>query len=262
MLPFLLCVAFGLAQEGATEPVGAISSAYRIGGGDTLAVTVYGEPTMSGNFPVDASGELDFPLLGRITVAGLSPTEVAALLRSRLSPGYLRNPNITVSVATYRSQPVQVLGAVAKPGLYYLRGPTTVMQIVSEAGGVARDGIDEVRVTHDGSTTPEIYSYEQLLRGTTDTTLVGGDIVFVPQSLVSVTGQVGKPGEVAFREGLTLSQCIASVGGALPTAALGHVYIYRGEERILVSVRKILDGKAPDVALQPGDRVYLPQSAF
>ena len=53
---FLLCVALGLAQEGAPEPVGAVTSAYRIGGGDTLAVTVYGEPTMSGNFPVDASG--------------------------------------------------------------------------------------------------------------------------------------------------------------------------------------------------------------
>ena len=90
----------------------------------------------------------------------------------------------------------------------------------------------------------------------------GIDIVFVPQSLVSVMGQVGKPGEVSFRDGLTVSQCVAAAGGALPTAALGNLYILRGDKRLRVNLRRILAGTADDLVLQAGDRLYVPESAF
>lgn len=265
----LFAFALALAQDAPPPAVdgpvlaegGIPSGAYAIGPGDSLQVSVYGEPTMSGTFPVDAAGELDFPLLGRLPVAGRTAGETAELLRARLSPDFLLNPNVTVSVSAYRSQPVQVLGAVGKPGVYFLRGPTTVLQILAEAGGVDLEGVHEVRVTHGSSGAPVSLAYDQLLSGALVQPLSGGDIVYVPQSLVSVSGQVGKPGEIAFREGLTLSQCLASVGGALPTAALGRVYIVRGDRRIRVNVRRILGGRAPDVTLESGDRVYVPESA-
>jgi polysaccharide export outer membrane protein len=245
-------------------PPAAASSEYQVGAGDILRIEVYGEASLSGSFPVATDGGLDFPLLGRVSVGGLSPADVAAFLRLRLMAGYINSPNVTVSVATFHSQPVQVLGAVGKPGLYYLRGPTSVMQILSEAGGAAQQGVNEIRITRGGEGGQVVVlPYEQLLTGgTSDLALGTGDIVFVPQSLVTVIGKVGKPGEVAFRDGMTVANAIAGAGGAESTANLGRVYILRGDQRIEVNLRKVLAGKTPDVALQPGDRVYVPESAI
>lgn len=246
-------------------PVPAVdASQYRIGGGDVLNVQVYGESSLSGSFPVDDRGQMDFPLLGSVVVGGLTPAELAARLRGQLMPGYIVNANVTVSVSTYRSQPVQVLGAVAKPGVYFLRGPTSVLQILSEAGGVSREGVNEVRLTHGGENGQiTTFAYDQLLRQRGgEGALAPGDIVFVPQSLVSMMGQIAKPGEVAYRDGLTISQAVAAAGGALPIADLGRVYILRGEERIQVNLRRILSGKAEDVPVKPGDRVFLGESAI
>jgi polysaccharide export outer membrane protein len=171
---------------------------------------------------------------------------------------------VTVSVSTYASQPVQVLGAVSRSGLYYLQGPTSVLQMLSIAGGVQSEGVDEIRVTHDGEQgTTVVLPYEDLLSQGADTLMLqAGDVVFVPQSLVSVMGSVGKPGELTLREGLTLSRSLAAAGGPLPTANLRKVFVLRGEERLRFNVRKILDGKAPDILLLAGDRVIVHESVF
>lgn len=232
---------------------------YRTGAGDSLAVTVYGEPSLTGQFQVDAAGQVDFPLLGRVPVVGLTPEEVATALTTRLRAGFINDPNVTVAVGAYRSQPVSVLGAVAKPGVYFLRGPTTVLQILSEAGGVNPSGVNEVRLSQgegEGTSLP----YDALLSGAITPALRAGDVVFVPASMVSVMGEVQKAGDIAFREGLTVSKAIAAAGGAASTASLGRVFILRGTERIRVNVRRILSGRAADVPLLPGDQVFVAES--
>ncbi len=259
------------AQEGVTVAsaenvavvgtLGAPSAQYRVGPGDSLNVQVYGEPSLSGTIPVDASGEIDVALVGRVAVGGMNAGEITAMLRERLAAGFLVNPNITVAVSAYRSQPVQVLGAVGKPGLYFLRGPTTVMSVLSEAGGVPPEGVNEIRLTRAGRADAEVLPYDKLVNRAVDDPLVtAGDIVFVPQSTVSVSGSVGKPGEVAYREGITVSQVVASAGGASELANLGRIFILRGDKRIRVNLRKVLNGDAPDVPLEAGDRVYVPES--
>ncbi len=243
-------------------PASAAPADYRMGAGDTVQVLVYGEPALSGPFPVSDSGNLDFPLLGSVSVAGKTAAEVTELLRARLTPGFLLNPNVNVWLTAYRSQPVQVLGDVARPGLYYLRGPTTVLQILSEAGGVSRGGVTEIRVTRGGEGGQlRVLSYDQLLaQKVGDLPLSAGDVVFVPQTMITLMGQVQRPGEVPYRAGLTVTQVIAAAGGATTIADLGHVYILRGDVRIRVNVRKVLKGKAVDVAVQPSDRVFVRES--
>ncbi len=271
MSPFVLaaawlCSAPSLASDDDPTPPEPLTSQalYRVGPGDGVAVRVYGEDSLTGTYPVSPSGELDFPLIGEVKVEGLTSTELSALLRERLTQGYLNNPYVTVSVATHASQPVQVLGAVRKPGMYYLQGPTTVLQVLSMAGGVENDGVNEVRITRGGlGGDTLVHPYEQLLSlGANATAIESGDVVFVPQSIVSVMGSVSKPGELTFREGLTLSRAIALVGGAHPTANLRKVYVLRGEQRIVVNVRKVMAGKEKDLPLQVGDRVVIEESVF
>jgi len=253
------------AQEPGADPMAVAREAlYCVGAGDVLAVQVFGEATLSGSYPVSLAGGLDFPLIGLVEVDGRTTAEVSALLRDRLAQGFVRNPYVTVSVTTYASQPVQVLGAVSKPGVYFLHGPTTVLEILSLAGGVDDQGVDEIRITHGGGQGDTVVlPYEQLLaQGAGSIALAAGDVVFVPQSLVSVVGCVGKPGEIALREGLTVSRAIAAAGGALPTAYLRKVWILRGDQRTAVNLRKILDGKETDHPLVAGDRVIVNESVF
>ena len=237
---------------------------YRVGPGDVIAIQVYGEEDLSDEYSVSSTGELDFPLIGMFYVEGRTTAEVSAVLSRRLMQGYLKSPHVTVSVITYASQPVQVHGAVANPGMYFLQGPTTVLQILSLAGGASGEGLDEVRISRggeDGETI--IVNAEQLLvQGPGAVMLAAGDIVFVPQSLVSIMGHVGKPGEITFREGLTLSSALAAAGGALPTANLRKVHVLRGDIRIQVNLRKVLAGKQSDFVLVAGDRVIVKQSVF
>ncbi len=236
---------------------------YRIGPGDIIAVQVYGERDLTGAYPVSSSGDLDFPLTGVLQVDGLTTGDVSAMLRERLMQGFLNNPHVTVSVDTYASQPVQVMGAVGKPGLYFLQGPTTVLQMLSMAGGIAADGVDEVRISRRGEDKPLVVPFEKLLsEGGVAMMLEAGDVVFVAQGIISVLGMVGKPGEITFRDGLTLSSALAAVGGPLTTANLRKVFVLRGDARIQVNVKRILDGKSTDFLLEPGDRVFVPEGVF
>lgn len=265
LLALLLVVASGLAADVADATAagfsGRVIDDYRIGAGDVLDVQVYGEPTLSGSFAVGDSGELSFPLIGVVRVRGRTTEEVAATLVNRLSPDFLVNANVTVQVSDYGSQPVQVLGAVANPGVYHLRGPTTLLEILGEAGGVLSDGVNEIRITSADNVVRVVW-YKELLQEGTERTLNAGDVVFVPESRISVMGEVGQPGEIAFREGLTLSQSIAAAGGLLPTGSKRRVFILRGEEQIRVDLASVLSGEETDVLLEPGDGVFVKRAFF
>ena len=121
----LLCACPAAAQE------------YTIGPRDVLGVAVWGQSDLSRDYGVDPDGYIPFPLIGRVKAAGSTPKELAAHLTELLGKDYLVNPQVIVWVKEYLSQKVQVLGAAEKPGVYYLTGPTTLLEILSRAGGFA-----------------------------------------------------------------------------------------------------------------------------
>lgn len=243
---------------------GRVPTGYTVGPGDTLFIQVYGEDGLTGPVPVSDTGAIDFPLLGAVQVAGLSPREVAELLRRRLADGYLVEPQVTVRVESFGSQPIQVLGAVAEPGVYYVRGATTVLEMLTRAGGVRGEGVNEVRVTRvaNGGQVQVLPYVDLVSEGRGNIEVRGGDLIFVPESLVYVMGEVQKPGPVPYRDQLTVSRCIAAAGGAADGANLGRVWILRGDTRIRVNVRRILKGKAEDVPVEAGDQIFVQESVL
>ncbi|MCB9780215.1 MAG: polysaccharide biosynthesis/export family protein [Alphaproteobacteria bacterium] len=242
----------------------ASAAGYKVGPRDVLDISVYGEEGLTGEVPVDDQGAIELPLLGSVHVGGLTTPEVASLLRGKLAAGFLVEPQVTVRIEAYGSQPIQVLGAVQKPGTYIVRGEARVLDMLSQAGGVSGDGVNEVRITRaDAAGEVMVVPYLPLVaRGEGNVRVAGGDVVFVPESLVYVMGEVGQPGSVAWREGLTVSRCIAASGGALSGANLGRVWILRNEERIRVNVRRILRGKEEDIPVQTGDQIFVQTSVF
>ena len=122
-----------VAANGALPGLTSTSQAYRLGPGDKVRVTTFGEPDLTGEFEINSEGILSFPLVGEVPTRGLSPRELEAKLVALLKDGFLVNPRVNVEVVNYR--PFFILGEVTKPGGYPFISSMTVVTAVAIAGG-------------------------------------------------------------------------------------------------------------------------------
>lgn len=101
--------------------------------GDTVKVTTYGMPALTGEFVISADGTIAFPLVGNIQAANVKPADIQQALTAGLANGYMTTPSVSVEVGTYR--PIYLLGQVGKPGEYPYALGLTVRDAVAKAGG-------------------------------------------------------------------------------------------------------------------------------
>lgn len=127
-----LCAVSASHAAGDAAPPEA-ADAYRLGAGDTIKATVFGEPDLSGEFEIDGAGQLSLPLIGEVPAKGRTARELKTLIEERLRDGYLRKPRVSIEVATYR--PFYITGEVNKPGPYPFVAGMTVVTAVALAGG-------------------------------------------------------------------------------------------------------------------------------
>ena len=132
-LACLVWVLIGIlvAPVAAQEKDAVASSGYRVGAGDVLRVEAYNHDEISGNFAVEVAGEISFPMLGRVEVAGQTTSEIANHLERLLEQDYYVDVQLQVEIEDYHSKPVTVLGEVARPGTYYLEGKTSLHKILA-----------------------------------------------------------------------------------------------------------------------------------
>ncbi|MBK8480845.1 MAG: polysaccharide biosynthesis/export family protein [Proteobacteria bacterium] len=188
LLPIGGCATRG--PKGTRAPTGAppaaiVAENLSVAYGDTLVVEIYGEKDLSGKFQVSAQGTIDYPLIGRLKVAGLPQPRVASMIRDRLAAGYLRNPFVRVFAEGYQEKlKVFVWGQVSKSGTFPFRNAMTVIEAITLAGGLTpladRNGIVVTRVEHGkqvrvGAPMGSGQSANLALRA--------GDVVFVPESV-------------------------------------------------------------------------------
>jgi len=160
---------------------------YRLGPLDTIDVAVFQEPDLSAKaLQVDASGQIALPLVGSVKAQGMTATELSQELERKLGERYLRNPQVTVTVASSVSQKVSVQGEVAEPGVYQLTGPTTLLDVISLAKGetdVATLNQIVVFRTVDGHRMGAVFDVASIRRGeAADPVIHGNDLVVVGYS--------------------------------------------------------------------------------
>ena len=222
---------------------------YRVGPNDVLAITVFEQPQLTGRYMVQADGSFTFPLLGRVSVGGLTMQAVENQVRDALSKGYLKNPQVGVSVEEFRSQQVFVVGEVRQPGILQFTGSMTMIEALARAGSTSdRAGIEAVIVrTPNGASPPDAAAAlaraqkgddENVIRVNLETlqtgalaqnvTLQSGDTIFVPRAeTVFVSGQVYRPGEYPIRAGMTVRQLLALAGGITDRGSTRRIQIIR-----------------------------------
>lgn len=160
-----------------------VSGDYRIGPTDLLTVQVFQVKDLSfDEIRVDAAGNLQMPLIGSVPAAGLTPNELSAEIARRLGERYLRNPQVTVTVKEAASQKVTVDGAVTMPGVYEMRGRTTLLQAVAMARGPVREAdIRSVAVFREvnGQRMVAVFDLAAIRVGQMEDPIILGDDVIV-----------------------------------------------------------------------------------
>lgn len=256
-----------------------LNDKYRIGFQDTLEIQVFRHPELSLIVNVSPDGTILMPRIDSPIVATCKTERELGAYIGMLYKSYLRNPFVSVRVTEQRSQPFAVIGAVEKPGSFYLNRKTRLLELLALAGGqdvekagariqIARIGNlagcqngDEVT---EESQKVEFISYKlnDVLEGKQNPWMQPGDIVSVLEAEEAyVVGQVFKPAKIQLKEPVTLTQAIASAGGLDKNAKTDKVIIQRqasgssAKTELVYNLKDIRDKKIPDPLLQANDIV-------
>ncbi len=158
-----------------------------LGPGDVFEVKIYDEQELSGIYRVSSSGSINFPLVGRIQLEGLTSSDIADIIQQKLAERFLKNPQVSIFVKEYNSKKVSVFGQVTKPGTFNYEDRMTVIQAVSMAGGFTNIASkNEINVTRmvDNEEKKFFIPVEAIAEGKAKNFfLEPGDIVYVPESI-------------------------------------------------------------------------------
>jgi polysaccharide export outer membrane protein len=189
----VLVVAMGLSacRTGNTPqslPPAAKPENKTLGPGDVVEIRVRDQDDISGPYEVSDNGVVRFPWIGEVEVRGKTGPEIAALIEAELQSGWLKQPQVTVRVTERQNREVSVLGQVKEAGSYSYKAGLTIMQAISQAGGMnplaAPRRVKLIRQTEKGRQTFEIDVTAILDSRAQDFALEPGDIVFVPEAAV------------------------------------------------------------------------------
>jgi len=266
----------GIAE--ARPPLPVAGPEHPVGAEDLLEISVFEIPELNRTVRVSEKGTISLPLLGEMEVKGLTAMQLEGRLREALSRKYLQDPQVSVFVREFGSKKVSVIGAVGKPGVYQMLGPRTLLQVLSEAGGLEKEAGSQlfvIRALAGGATDAIPVRISDLLmnRGPElNLSISPGDVISVPIDrpvYVYVDGAVKTPGrleELASRP-ISLLQAIAKAGGLTERANLKAIQILRRgsdgtQADLRVSLKRIRQGKDRDPVLEDGDVVVVPETFF
>lgn len=263
LILFLLFLAL-VSGSGISLAAGEPRNDYRIGDGDVIKIMVYDHPDLTTVDRVDNGGTISFPLLGTVRIGAQTVGEAADQITKGLAAGYIVNPQVSVFIQEFRSRKVTVVGQVTTPGLYELTGPTSLLELISKAGGMKEDAGDKIIVKRRAGEGEQQISIDRnalMERGDTalDIQLRDGDNVFVAQAGVFyVTGQVNKPAAYKLEEGSSVIKGITMAGGFTNVAATKKVRIIRKVE----GKEKVLENVPMHESIRPDDVIVVPESFF
>lgn len=252
---------------------------YRVGVGDWLEIEITGIGGSRSETFVMPDGKIYYDLAGGVHVDGMTILEIGEVLREALSRDY-SSPSVNVTLKEVSSRRAWLMGRLNKPGLYPLNQPTTLLEGISQAGGlftsrfsgsteeladlensfVLRDGevlpVDLLALIKEGDMSQNIY-------------LEDGDYVYLPSSLsqnIHVLGAVRQPQAIGFKDRINLVAAIAAAKGPTPDAELDRVLVVRGSlsspKVAVVDLKAILAGRATNIELKPFDIVWVPDRPF
>ena len=251
----------------------ATTESILIGPGDRLFIHVTDSPEVDQHPTVTDAGEIPLIGVGNVKVSGLTPADAASLIHDRLiSAHYMNHPEVIVSIEQYATQNVSVLGQVKTSGAFPIATPRSILDVLALAGGLNDVADRNILIERHGEPAHNVHYLfsNNAERAVSDQMMVyPGDTVIVSKAgIVYVLGDVNRPGGFVMSNNesrMTVLQALAVAGGMTKSAKLSHARLIRTEpdgtrsDRQL-SLGDLQRGKVPDIAMLPGDVLYVPFS--
>jgi polysaccharide export outer membrane protein len=264
------------------------SPGYVLGTDDSISIHAFPvEEIPATPITVGADGLISLPLVGRVQAGGVTVRQLENEIATKLDR-YIQHPSVTITVTEYRSQPVSILGEVNNAGVHQLRGPTTLLQTMSMAGGLKQDAGYRIKIVRPVESGPiplpgaaqdqagkytiaelNIKDVLEARRPEDNIPILANDVITVPRAeMVYVVGEVNKSGAFILTEKQTMSvlQALSQAGGLKNTALAGKCRILRPQtgssdkKEISVNIGRIFKGAEPDVPLYPDDVLFVPNN--
>lgn len=249
------------------------ANVYNLGPKDIVSINVYGEPQLSGDYELNEEGKIKFPLLGYINIAGLTIQQAAEKIENLLEKEYFVDAQVSLIVKEYKSFWINVIGEVKNTGKKYLKSKATILDVISECGGLSQEAGDQITlkrpVGKDSSLVVQLN-----LKDLTDPNSpnfnynveTGDTIIIHPKPYFYIQGEVEKPGKYELVKDLTLLQAIALAGGTGKFANEKNIEIYRteGSETKIIkkNLKEIKKNEEEDIAILPMDTIIVNKRTF
>jgi len=251
-----------------------------LGRGDVLDIAVYDEPDLTiEGIPIRPDGKVSFPLVGDLQAEGLTVSELNQSLTEGLEK-YILSPKVSIIVQEFNSQRYTIFGEVVTPGIYPLTTDISITAALASAGGLNKGNfrattveladLSHAFIARDGKVLP--VNFTRLIRQGDlryDISLQSGDYIYIPSGLskeVYILGEVENAMLFAYREDMPMSRTLAQAEGFTPDADLKRIHIIRGSlynpTVIMINFEEVLKGNAREVALEPGDIIYVPPTGL
>ncbi len=240
-----------------------VSDDYIIGPGDEIRIYMWGRLDESHSLEVDTEGVINLPKIGPLTVAGLTFGELKELIRHKAEA--ITGVNVNVSMGKLKTLQVFILGEVKNPGIHTVSSLSTVTNALLAAGGPTEMGsLRRVQLKRGEEIIAVIDLYDLLLKGdvSADTTLMSGDVIFVPQAgpLVAISGTVKRPAIYELKDIVSLENALDMAGGLAPSAYSQRIQIERSvnnKELIVLDISDDQLRRGRTVELRDGDVVRI-----
>lgn len=243
----------------------AVAADIVLGAGDVLKVSVYGNPDLALETRVSETGNISFPLLGSVKVAGMAVSAAEKKLGTLLEDGgYLKKAQVNILVTVLQSQQISVLGQVNRPGRYPVEGKRTLIDVLALAGGANPDAADYVTLVrrNAGGKERELIDLTDMMRSgdmARNPELGAGDVVYVERApKFYIYGEVQRPGSFRLERNMTVVQALSAGGGLNPRGTERGMQIKRRDSSGKIQV---ISAKHDDV-IQPDDVIYIQERLF
>jgi polysaccharide export outer membrane protein len=249
---------------------GGYAEDYIIGPGDVLSISVWKDENLTKDYTVDKDGIISMQYLKEVKVSELTTQRAADFIAGRLQKeGFLVNPVVSITVKEYRSQRIMVFGKIKKPGPYYLKGKTMVLDLLTQLEYDDKEGTGKLVILRkrdsgqEDSLTVDLAAL--VLNGdlTQNIEILGGDkVILSPRTSkgqqIYVLGEINNPGPYTIERDMTVLEAIRLAGGFTDFANKSKVKIIRekdGKKKdIYINLNKIRKGdKSQDINLVGGD---------
>ena len=250
----------------APAPAEAARAETILGVGDVVRVSVFQSPDLATEARISEAGQINFPLIGAVTVGGLSITAAEKRIEAMLKEGgFVLRPQVTIQLVRILSSQISVLGQVGKPGRYPIELISSkVSEMIAAAGGVVPGGADVVTLVGTRNGEPvrldiDLPAILQSGRAELDVQVENGDIIYVDRApLIYIYGEVQRPGQVRLERGMSLMLALAAGGGLTARGTERGIRVHRRDAAGQVQVLEL----KPNDYLQRDDVVYVKESLF